>query len=30
VTGDYVTYLGIGKSTTQIDVKIHESGAAMA
>lgn len=29
-TGDYVTYLGIGTSTTVIDVKIHESGAAMA
>src|SRR5690348_6301733 len=25
VTGDYVTYLGIGKSTSVIDVKIHES-----
>jgi hypothetical protein len=30
VTGDYVTILGIGTSTTVIDVKIHESGAAMA
>lgn len=29
-TGDYVTILGIGTSTTVIDVKIHESGVAMA
>jgi hypothetical protein len=30
VSGDYVTYVGIGKSTTAIDVRFHESGAAMA
>ncbi len=30
ITGDYVSLVGIGISTTQIDVQFHESGAAMA
>lgn len=29
-TGDYVSIIGIGISTTQIDVKLHEAGAPMA
>lgn len=29
-TGDYNTIIGIGTSTTVIDVKLHEAGAAMA
>jgi hypothetical protein len=29
-SGDYVTILGVGTSTTVIDVLIHESGAAVA
>lgn len=29
-SGDYVTVLGIGTSTTVIDVLIHEAGAAVA
>lgn len=29
-TGDYVSIVGIGTSTTVIDVKFHQSGAAMA
>ena len=29
-SGDYNTILGIGTSTTVIDVKIHESGAVVA
>lgn len=29
-SGDYVTILGVGTSTTEIDVLIHEAGAAVA
>lgn len=29
-TGDYVSLVGIGKSTTQVEVRFVESGAAMA